>query len=172
MLLLALPPTLSEPSSSYHWRFRIQETYMKDNKVVTCLTNAGDCHPRGCSRLLALQLQHSFSSTHGTRTINLGYFCFTFHQTEPYCQERAKWVEEYGGCPYWSCRIHYIKFNTGSHSVNSLEASYGGSQVCLYIPDPWDNRWATGVTAKGYQPGYYTHPTNLKIWRLYEQVVP
>jgi hypothetical protein len=50
-----------------------------------------------------------------------------------------------------------------------LEASYDGSQVHLYIPDPWNKRWATGVTAKGYQPGYDTHPsTTFKIWRLYE----
>jgi hypothetical protein len=63
MLILALPPTLSEPSSSYHWRFRIQETYTKDNRVVTHLTDAGDCPSVGCSRLLTLQFQHSFSST-------------------------------------------------------------------------------------------------------------
>jgi hypothetical protein len=29
------------------------------------------------------------------------------------------------------------------------------------------------VIAKGYQSGYYTHPsTTFKIWRLYERVVP
>jgi hypothetical protein len=119
-----------------------------------------DAHPL----VSALLYQHIWN-----RNINLGYFCFMFNQTKPYCQEGAKWVEEYGGCPYWSCKIHYIKFNTGSHSGNSLEASYDGSQVCFYIPDPWNNRWATGVTAKGYQPGYNTHPsTTFKIWRLYE----
>jgi hypothetical protein len=50
-----------------------------------------------------------------------------------------------------------------------LEASYDGSQVRLYIPDPWNNRWATGVMAMGYQPWYSTHPSaTFKIWRLYE----
>jgi hypothetical protein len=56
---------------------------------------------------------------------------------------------------------------------DKLKAHYDGSDFCLYIPDPWDARWATGVIAKGYPHGASSYPsTTFKIWREYERVVP
>jgi hypothetical protein len=98
MLLLALPQTLSEPSPPYRWRFKIQETYTKDNRVDTRLTDAGDCPPTGCNQPLTLKFKTaSLNQKFGG---NAPFLCFIFDQTKPHCKEGATWVEEYGGCPY------------------------------------------------------------------------
>jgi hypothetical protein len=173
ILLLSLPPILSEPSPPHRWRFKVEEAITKGERVTTQLFDSGECPPMGCSNSLALKFQPSMSSTFGMRTINFGFVCFTFDQTEPYCKKWAKWAEEYGGCPYWSCKIHWIKFNTKPLSGNTLEVYYDGSNLNLYIPDPWNVRWATGVIAKGYPFGSSSYPsTTFRIWREHERVVP
>jgi hypothetical protein len=163
MLLLALLPILSEPSPPYRWRFQIQETYKKGDKVTTHFISSGDYPPEGYSQPLTLkfqttQLQHTFGG-------NAPFLCFIFDQTKPYCKKGAKWVEEYGGCPYWTCTIHwFIKATENPPQGNTLNAYYDGSDFCLHIPDPWDSKWETGVIAKGYSPGASSYPsTTFKI---------
>jgi hypothetical protein len=54
-----------------------------------------------------------------------------------------------------------------------LEVCYDDPKFHLNIPDPWHDRWATGIIAKGYAHGASSHPsTTFQIWREYEQMVP
>ncbi|XP_020009054.2 endogenous retrovirus group FC1 Env polyprotein-like [Castor canadensis] len=93
--------------------------------------------------------------------------------TRSYCKEGAKWAEEYGGCPYWQCKIHWIIKKAVSSPGNKLEVYYDDSKFHLNIPDPWHDRWVTRVIAKGYAHGASSClSTTFKIWREYERVVP
>jgi hypothetical protein len=83
--------------------------------------------------------------------IILPYICFLFDQTQPYCKKGAKWSEEYGGCPYQSCRKHGIseKCPTGS----KVDVYYNDSGFFLYIPDSWYQQWQDGVEGSMYYSG-------------------
>jgi hypothetical protein len=104
MLILALPPTLSEPPSPYHWRSKIQETCRRGSVVTTHLIGSRDCPSIGCRKPLTL----NFTTASLVFDGNAPFLCFMDDQTRSYCKEGVKWAEEYGGCPYWSCKIHWI----------------------------------------------------------------
>jgi hypothetical protein len=67
---------------------------------------------------------------------NAPFLCFVSDQTRSYCKEGAKWAEEYGGCPYWSCKVHWITGALKSSPGNMLKAYCDGSKFYLDIPDP------------------------------------
>jgi hypothetical protein len=73
----------------------------------------------------------------------IGYHCPFFTQTKEYCKKGAKWTQEYGGCPYWSCRSYWV---LGSKGPNNEFHLYRGQNetIVVHIPDPWDNRWVQG----------------------------
>jgi hypothetical protein len=55
---------------------------------------------------------------------------------------------------------------------NTLKAYCDGFKFYLDIPDPWYDRWAAGVIAKGYAHGASSYPsTTFRIWREYERMV-
>jgi hypothetical protein len=139
--------------------------------VTTYLIGSRNCPTMGCNKPLTLNFTTSFlNKVFGGNAL---FLCFMFDQTKSYCREGARWAEEYGGCPYWQRKIHWIIRKPESPPGNTLEVYYDDPKCHLTIPDPWHDRWATGVIAKGYAHGTASYPsTTFKIRRDYEQMVP
>jgi hypothetical protein len=89
--------------------------------------------------------------------INLPYICFLFDQTQPYFKKVAKWSEEYGRCPYWSCRKHWI--SEKRPTSNTVGAHYNDSGFFLYILDPWHQCWQDRVKGSMYYSGTSLRPS-------------
>jgi hypothetical protein len=146
-IFIILP--VSSLSPSYLWRFKIRETYKPGSADITHHVSSGDCPPTGCSWVLTTLFTAKSIVPHPVGIdINLPYICFLFDQTQPHCKKGAKWSEEYGGCPYWSCRKHWIseKCPIGS----TVGAHCNDSGFFLYISDPWHQHWQDGVKGSMY----------------------
>jgi hypothetical protein len=135
----------------YFWRFKIQEIYTVSQTSVISLVDTGDCSPKGCQTSISIP----FTPRHGGP---IGYHCPFFTQTKEYCKKGAKWTQEYGECPYWSCRSYWV---LGSKGPNNEFHLYRGQNetIVVHIPDSWDNRWVQGEMIALYAGGTASKPS-------------
>jgi hypothetical protein len=155
-IFIAFPASSLFPS--YLWRFKIRETYKPGSANITHHVGCGDCPPTGCNWALTIPFAPKSIVPHLVGIdINLPHICFLFDQIQPYCKKGAKWSEEYGDCPYWSCKRHWISEQhlTG----NTVGAYYNDSGFFLYIPNPWHQRWQDGVKGSMYYSGASSQPS-------------
>jgi hypothetical protein len=140
----------------YFWKFKIRETYTISKTSITSLVSTGDCHPKGCQVPMSISFKPRFGST-----LRSGSFVFTcpfFTQTKNYCKRGAKWTQEYGGCPYWSCHVYWVLGSKGPDNKFHFYLGENGATM-LHIPEPWDKRWVQGEQAAIYAQGDSSKPS-------------
>ncbi|XP_060227420.1 putative endogenous retrovirus group FC1 Env polyprotein [Meriones unguiculatus] len=74
------------------------------------------------------------------------YVCFLYEQTRSECKD-----PNYGGCPYWSCKYHSTWPSWGGENPSRLNSVDWHTRVTYSIPDPWNDRWRTGVEGYVYR---------------------
>ncbi|XP_077020326.1 endogenous retrovirus group FC1 Env polyprotein [Tamandua tetradactyla] len=155
MLLTLLTPT---ESKSYVWEFQIRETFTQNGKATTHIIGTANCPLAGCSQPITIPITPK-SIEKGPRP----YACFPYAQTQGYCNQHNYNII-YGGCPYWSCRIHDA-YNEAPHKGTFYISS---QQFYINVADPWDIKWVAGVQGKLYYSGWSRYPIGaIEIHREY-----
>lgn len=135
----------------YFWRFKVQETYVLGQTSITSLIGTADCSPKLCQT--AIDMPTTPRSTASLRA----YACPFF--TNPRLPQTGSTIyQDYGGCPYWSCKIHWVRLSKGPHNQFHLYVGENRTAI-LHIPDPWHIRWVQGEQAKIYARGDSSRPS-------------
>ncbi|XP_073095109.1 endogenous retrovirus group FC1 Env polyprotein-like [Manis javanica] len=163
-LFSLIPIVFPAAPPSFVWRFKVKQTYTQHQTKVTALIATPDCPLKGCSEPLYLHFPPS-TEVFIYSYLYSPYLCFLYDQRQAYCR---RWQDTYGGCPYWSCTIHYMgDFQYPQYYSSNRFMKYPNGSFSLSIPDPWDSRWAAGVTASVYYKGSSTPHGTLHVSREY-----
>ncbi|XP_058147128.1 ERV-BabFcenv provirus ancestral Env polyprotein-like [Dasypus novemcinctus] len=144
ILLLTTPV---DGTALYAWTFMVRETVSTRLSSTSCLLGTGRCSLQGCQAPLPIKL---LTPTLYQQSSQRPYACFPHVQTKQYCTDPY-----YQGCPYWSCFTNW----PWQSSKQSFFFANGSNNYYIHIRDPWDTRWATGVTGKLCAHGGDTWPT-------------
>jgi hypothetical protein len=132
-IFITLP--VSSLSPSYLWRFKIRETYKPGSADITHHVGSGDCPLWGVVGLSpsCLHLSPLYLVLWGCASTSL-ISASSLIKPNHIVKKGAKWSEEYGGCPYQSCRKLW---NSEKHPTDgTVGAHYNDSGFFLYIPIP------------------------------------
>lgn len=99
------------------------------------------------------------------------YVCFAYEQTRPDCKD-----PNYGGCPHRSCKYHSTWPRWGGENPSRLNSVGWHTKVTYSIPDPWNDRWRTGVEGYIYRHNEkdtgYDGKTKILIFRRLDRFIP
>ncbi|XP_032758501.1 putative endogenous retrovirus group FC1 Env polyprotein [Rattus rattus] len=99
------------------------------------------------------------------------YVCFVYEQTRSDCKD-----PNYGGCPHWGCKYHSTWPRWGGENPSRLNSVDWHTKVTYSIPDPWDDRWRTGVEGHIYRHNEkdtgYDRKTRIRIFRSLDRFIP
>lgn len=99
------------------------------------------------------------------------YVCFVYEQTRSDCKDPS-----YGGCPHWGCKYHSTWPRWGGENPSRLNSVDWHTKVTYSIPDPWDDRWRTGVEGHIYRHNEkdtgYDRKTRIRIFRSLDRFIP
>nr|XP_058157180.1 ERV-BabFcenv provirus ancestral Env polyprotein-like [Dasypus novemcinctus] len=146
----------------YTWEFVVRETFSHQGRTTSSNIGSGRCPPTGYANAISINL-HPLSFTLDNPTPpwyavwNQPYACFPFQQTEAYCI-KYNYNQSYGGCPYWTCQIGdygtcFIPPPTPNRALPSIcliSFNVTSGSLMLHIQDPWDSKWASGVSGALY----------------------
>nr|XP_023439308.2 ERV-BabFcenv provirus ancestral Env polyprotein isoform X1 [Dasypus novemcinctus]XP_058157391.1 ERV-BabFcenv provirus ancestral Env polyprotein isoform X1 [Dasypus novemcinctus]XP_058157393.1 ERV-BabFcenv provirus ancestral Env polyprotein isoform X1 [Dasypus novemcinctus]XP_058157394.1 ERV-BabFcenv provirus ancestral Env polyprotein isoform X1 [Dasypus novemcinctus]XP_058157395.1 ERV-BabFcenv provirus ancestral Env polyprotein isoform X1 [Dasypus novemcinctus]XP_058157396.1 ERV-BabFcenv pr len=132
--------------------FTVKETITSRSSTTSRPLGTGHCSPQGCQTPLTIKLTETPKSYQ--QSSRKPYACFPHTQTKAYCTNTYYQGPYYGGCPYWSCVINWPWQSSFPNFFFANKSGY-----YLHIKDPWNDRWATGITGKLYAHGGDTWPT-------------
>lgn len=99
------------------------------------------------------------------------YVCFIYEQTRSDCKD-----PNYGGCPHWGCKYHSTWPRWGGENPSRLNSVDWHTKVTYSIPDPWNDRWRTGVEGHIYRHNEkdtgYDRKTRIRIFRSLDRFIP
>nr|XP_012806386.2 putative endogenous retrovirus group FC1 Env polyprotein [Jaculus jaculus] len=141
LLLCSLLPIIPLTTATiFQWEFQVKEGPIKQDS--TTLIGSGHCLLTGFQSVL------TFKITPKTITATYSpYACFSY-DNKGSCLD---YESTYGGCRYWSSRMHKVY---GKNGILRLQ----GKEFILVISDPWHGHWEKGVAGQLYNDGWFSYP--------------